>query len=62
MNIQGEVKRTDWFIRNLYVKKGFFTPPFETAASLRERLKGMYQDVDVRTVKSEGSFVCRKAF
>ena len=54
------MKRTDWFIQKLYTKAGYFTPPFETAQSLRERLAAMYADVDLRPVKAEGSFVCRK--
>ncbi|MGX8720410.1 MAG: class I SAM-dependent methyltransferase, partial [Eubacteriales bacterium] len=32
--IQGGCKRTDRFIKKLYVPKGFFTPPFETEDSL----------------------------
>nr|MCR5781319.1 class I SAM-dependent methyltransferase [Clostridia bacterium] len=40
--IQGGCRRTDWFIRRMYVPKGFFTPPFETQDSLRRRLQGMY--------------------
>ncbi|MCR4722425.1 MAG: class I SAM-dependent methyltransferase [Eubacteriales bacterium] len=59
--IEGSCKRTDWFIRHLYVKKGFFTPPFETEGSLRDRLSGMYEDVHLTTVESIGCFKCRKA-
>lgn len=58
--IQGEVKRTDWFIQKLYTRAGYFTPPFETAQSLRKRLEKMYAQVDLRPVKAEGSFVCQK--
>ncbi len=58
--IQGGCKRTDWFIRHLYVRKGFFTPPFETENSLRERLCGMYEDVRVTRVEGIGCFRCRK--
>ena len=36
--VQGGHKRTDWFVRHLYVPKGFFTPPFETEKSLKELL------------------------
>ncbi len=59
--IRGGCRRTDWFIRNLYVRKGFFTPPFETETSLRERLEGMYEDVRVTSVEGMGCFRCRKA-
>lgn len=58
--IEGGCKRTDWFIKHLYVKKGFFTPPFETEESLRNRLSGMYEDVRVISVEGIGCFRCRK--
>ena len=58
--IQGGCKRTDWFIRKLYVPKGFFTPPFETEDSLRQRLSGMYEEVSVSSVEGMGCFRCRK--
>lgn len=58
--IQGENKRTDWFIEKLYTPKGFFTPPYETANSLKSRLESMYSQVSVDTVESMGCFTCRK--
>ncbi len=58
--IQGGCRRTDWFIEHLYVRKGFFTPPFETEESLRERLAGMYDDVSVTAVEGIGCFRCTK--
>ena len=58
--IQGECKRTDRFIKKLYVPKGFFTPPFETEDSLRQRLTGMYEEVSVSSVEGMGCFRCRK--
>ena len=59
--IQGGCRRTDWFIKKLYVPKGFFTPPFETEDSLRRRLREMYADVTVTAVEGIGCFTCRKA-
>ena len=59
--IAGGCKRTDWFIKHMYVPKGFFTPPFETRDSLRRRLQGMYADVNVTAVEGIGCFTCRKA-
>ncbi len=53
-------RRTDWFIEHLYVPKGFFTPPFETEQTLRERLASMYEDVIVSSVEGMGCFRCRK--
>ena len=58
--IKGGCKRTDWFIEKLYVPKGFFTPPFETEDSLRDRLSGMYGKVSVTSVEGMGCFCCRK--
>lgn len=58
--IAGENSRTDWFIDHLYVRKGFFTPPFETRESLQKRLSEMYTEVSTETVESEGCFLCRK--
>ncbi|MBQ4303046.1 MAG: methyltransferase [Lachnospiraceae bacterium] len=58
--IEGGCSRTDWFVNHLYVPRGFFTPPFETEKSLRERLAGMYRDVKVTSVEGMGCFKCRK--
>lgn len=58
--IAGELARTDFFVRHAYVPKGYFTPPFETRRSLRERLEGMYEQVDVHAVNAEGIFCCVK--
>lgn len=59
--VQGRNARTDWLIKHIYVPKGFFTPPFETTQSLRERLSRMYEKAPVLTVESEACFRCRKA-
>ena len=58
--IAGAFARTDWFVKHMYVPKGFFTPPFETESSLRERLKGIYSEVNVTSVEGIGCFRCRK--
>lgn len=58
--IKGGCKRTDWFIEHFYVKKGFFTPPFETEESLKDRLKAMYEEAEVSSVEGMGCFRCRK--
>ena len=58
--IAGEFGRTDWFVRHMYVPKGFFTPPFETRESLEERLRELYSEVEVRSVRAEGVFKCVK--
>ena len=38
----------------------FFTPPYETMDSLRERLNRMYSTVQLGNVRSIAWFVCRK--
>ena len=59
--VAGECKQSDWFVRHIYEKTGFFTPPYETVSSLKVRLEGMYTDVDRGNLKSMAWFVCRKA-
>lgn len=59
--VRGQNRRTDWLVRRLYVPKGWFTPPFETAESLRRRLEETFGPAKVRTVQGIASFVCRKA-
>ncbi|ORX79542.1 methylase [Anaeromyces robustus] len=58
--IEGQCSRTDKFINTLYVKKGYFTPPFETLESFTERMKKMYSNVEITNVKSLVSFSCTK--
>ena len=58
--VQGEVALTDGWIRRFHEPHGFFTPPYETAESLEERLRGMYSQVHVETHKSMACFVCVK--
>ena len=40
---------------------GFFTPPYETAFSLKKRLEKRYATVTLGTVKGMAWFACRKA-
>jgi ubiquinone/menaquinone biosynthesis C-methylase UbiE len=56
----GENRRTDWMIRRFYQPKGFFTPPYETAGSLKKRLESLYGSVTLEPVKSMACFTCRK--
>ena len=58
--IAEQSKRTDWFINHLYVPKGFFTPPFDTSATLYKRLSSLYEGVKLETVESMACFTCRK--
>ena len=58
--VAGEHKRTDWFVRHIYEKAGFFTPPYETAPGLKNRLEDAYEDVCTGNLKSIAWFNCRK--
>ena len=58
--VAGEHKRTDWFVRHIYEKAGFFTPPYETALGLKNRLEDAYEDVCTGNLKSIAWFNCRK--
>ena len=58
--VSGECRRTDRFVRGLYEKMKFFTPPYETVPSLKNRLEGLYEKVTVGNVKGIAWFVCRK--
>ncbi|MBR0409248.1 MAG: class I SAM-dependent methyltransferase [Clostridia bacterium] len=58
--VRGGCKRTDWCIRHLYQPKGFFTPPYETENSLRERLKKMYSQAEVTHEEGIARFRCVK--
>lgn len=44
--IKGRSKVTDIFVRNILVKKGWFTPPFDTVQTLKKRLKKGYELTD----------------
>lgn len=44
--IKGESKVTDWLIKTVLSKKGWFTPPFPTRVQLEKILHKLYSDVD----------------
>ncbi len=58
--VEGANTHTDRMIRGIYVRTGFFTPPFETVGSLRNRLTKMYQTCEVSNVQSIACFRCVK--
>ena len=58
--VWGGCGRTDWMIKHLYQPKGYFTPPYETEQSLRERLERMYTKAKVTSVEGIACFRCRK--
>jgi len=52
--IRGESRRTDWLMKRILSRKGWFTPPFETFDSLMERLADGYR---LDEYHKEGSIV-----
>ena len=52
--IKGEKQITDWLVKNILSKKGWFTPPFPTQEQLRNTLEKHYKDVDLHV---DGSIV-----
>ena len=52
--IKGKSKITDLLIDKVFAKKGWFTSPFETEQSLKNRLEKMYT---IREFHVEGSMV-----
>ena len=58
--IKGEAGITDWLVKNILSKKGWFTPPFLTRSELKTVLKRMYQKMDLHTDGSMVYFECTK--
>jgi ubiquinone/menaquinone biosynthesis C-methylase UbiE len=58
--VKGINKRTDWFINNIFVKNGTFTPPFNTKDEIMEKLKNEYKEVELWNLGSIVSFKCKK--
>jgi ubiquinone/menaquinone biosynthesis C-methylase UbiE len=58
--IKGIVKRTDWFIKNIFVKNGTFTPPFCRKDEIVEKLNKEYKEVELWNVGSIVCFKCTK--
>ena len=58
--IRGKCKRTDWLVKNILAKKGWFTPPFQTEEELKDILSGMYRKVELHVDGSMVYFCCVK--
>ena len=56
--IKGESRISDWLMHRILSRKGWFTPPFETFASLKERLD---KDYILEEYHKVGSMVYLKA-
>lgn len=58
--IRGKSKRTDWLVKNILAKKGWFTPPFQTEEELKNSLQKMYKEVELHIDGSMAYFHCVK--
>lgn len=58
--IKGKSKKTDWFVKNILAKKGWFTPPFQTEEELKNTLQKMYKEVELHVDGSMAYFHCVK--
>ena len=58
--IKGKSGITDWLVKNILSKKGWFTPPFQTEERLHDVLKCMYKDIDFHIDGSMVYFCCIK--
>ena len=58
--IKGKSKRTDWLVKNILAKKGWFTPPFQTEEELKNTLQKMYKEVELHVDGSMAYFHCIK--
>ena len=58
--IKGKSKRTDWLVKNILARKGWFTPPFQTEEELRAILQRMYRKIDIHMDGSMVYFHCVK--
>ena len=58
--IKGKSKRTDWLVKNILAKKGWFSPPFQNEEELRDILRKMYKKIDLHIDGSMVYFHCVK--
>lgn len=58
--IKGESRITDWLVKHILAKKGWFTPPFRTKSEIKGLLEQTYQRVDFHVDGSMVYFECVK--
>lgn len=58
--IRGKSGRTDWLVKNILTRKGWFTPPFPTEEQLKRILKKLYTEVELHIDGSMTYFKCVK--
>ena len=58
--IKGESRITDWLVKAILSRKGWFTPPFHTQTQLRQILEKQYRNIDFHVDGSMVYFKCQK--
>ena len=58
--IKGKSGITDWLVKAILSKKGWFTPPFQTQEQLQTTLHRLYQTVDLHVAGSMANVCCTK--
>lgn len=58
--IKGKSKRTDWLVKNILSKKGWFTPPFHTEGELKDIIGRLYTKTELYVDGSMAYFKCVK--
>lgn len=58
--IKGQNKRTDWLVKHILAKKGWFTPPFQRKEQVEETLGKLFHQVDLHVDGSMVYFRCEK--
>lgn len=58
--ISGQNAVTDWFVKTFCSYRGYFTPPFDTLDSLQDKLRLLYQEVQVTNIGSFACFTCQR--
>lgn len=58
--IKEKSKKTDWLVKNILAKKGWFTSPFQTEEELKNTLQKMYKEVELHVDGSMAYFHCVK--
>lgn len=58
--IKGKYKPSDFVVKTVLSKKGWFTPPFQTKEELQMTLESMYSEVNLYQEKAMAWFKCVK--
>ncbi len=58
--VVGKNKLTDWLVKTILSKKGWFTPPFQTLEDVKETISKKYKTVELEVDGSMVIFKCSK--